>query len=213
VYGGGPVTVATLIAGPGQPVLGQSVVTAVDAGTVLVRLPGTNKFVPLSTTQPLPVGSELDTTKGKVKVTSAADQTGGIQTADFYQGRFVVNYVTDPTNPKNPNVTILRLSGPPPVCTAKKKSKRLLAAKPPTKKKGKKQVTERHLWGNGTGAFRTQGKDAAATVRGTQWLTRDDCTGTLVRVVKGVVDVNDLVLHKHVLVTAGHSYLAKKKKP
>jgi uncharacterized protein YkwD len=212
VYGGGPVTVATLIAGPPQPVLGASVVAAVDAGTVLVKLPGTNKFVPLTSTQPLPVGSELDTTRGKVRVTSVADQAGDVQSADFYQGRFVVSYVTDPTNPTSPNVTQLRLSGPPPVCTAKKTSKRRLAAKPPTKKKAKKQVTERHLWGSGTGTFRTQGKYAAATVRGTVWLTRDDCTGTLVRVTQGLVDVNDLVLHKHVLVTAGHSYLARKKR-
>ena len=50
---------------------------------------------------------------------------------------------------------------------------------------------------------------AAATVRGTHWLTADRCDGTLTKVVRGVVQVADLPKHKTVSVPAGHSYLAK----
>ena len=67
----------------------------------------------------------------------------------------------------------------------------------------------RQLWGNGKGDFQTRGRFAAATVRGTDWLTADRCDGTLARVVRGVVQVSDLVKHTTVSVPAGHSYLAK----
>ena len=43
----------------------------------------------------------------------------------------------------------------------------------------------RHLWGDGKGDFQTRGRGAAATVRGTIWLTEDRCDGTLVRVRRG----------------------------
>ena len=64
----------------------------------------------------------------------------------------------------------------------------------------------RHVWGNATGEFRTKGRYAAATVRGTLWLTTDFCEGTSIRVLRGKVDVFDRVKRKHVLVAAGHSY-------
>ena len=49
---------------------------------------------------------------------------------------------------------------------------------------------------------------ASATVRGTLWRTDDYCNGTLITVVRGKVDVLDLVLHKHFLISAGHTYFA-----
>jgi hypothetical protein len=49
----------------------------------------------------------------------------------------------------------------------------------------------RGLWGNGAGNYRTTGKYAAASVRGTFWLTQDTCKGTLVRVRSGTVSVLD----------------------
>ncbi|HXZ57448.1 MAG TPA: hypothetical protein VEG40_07690, partial [Gaiellaceae bacterium] len=67
---------------------------------------------------------------------------------------------------------------------------------------------KRHLWGSGKGKFRTKGKSASATVRGTIWLTQDTCTTTLVHVKRGVVDVFDFAKHKHVFVKAGHTYVA-----
>ena len=49
----------------------------------------------------------------------------------------------------------------------------------------------RRLWGNGHGRFRTAGHYSAATVRGTKWLTEDRCDGTVTRVVRGTVEVED----------------------
>ena len=78
------------------------------------------------------------------------------------------------------------------------------AAEAATKKK------KRQLWGSGKGRFRSKGKNASATVRGTIWFTQDTCTTTLVHVKRGVVDVLDFKRHKHVRVKAGHSYFAKR---
>jgi hypothetical protein len=68
----------------------------------------------------------------------------------------------------------------------------------------------RRLWARGTGSFQTRGRYSYTTVRGTYWLTADRCDGTLTQVKQGTVDVNDLHRHKHVLVTAGKSYLARR---
>jgi len=63
----------------------------------------------------------------------------------------------------------------------------------------------------GKGSFRTRGRNAAATVRGTRWGTQDRCDGTLVIVQRGRVSVRDLVRHRTVLVSAGHAYLARRR--
>jgi hypothetical protein len=72
-----------------------------------------------------------------------------------------------------------------------------------------KKPKTRRLWGDGTGSFRTRGQYSAATVRGTKWLVRDSCAGTLTKVAKGVVSVRDDVKRKTALVKAGKSYLAR----
>ncbi|HTS74415.1 MAG TPA: choice-of-anchor L domain-containing protein [Gaiellaceae bacterium] len=171
------------------PLQGKTGNAAPVSGKVFVRLPHTKTFVPLSQAAQIPVGSELDTTKGRVRLTTSA---GGAksQTADFYQGRFLFQQ-----GAKKPLVT-LPLSAPL-ACP-----KRFDSASA-----GKKK---RKLWGSGKGKYRTKGKNASATVRGTIWLTQDTCAGTLVKVKRGVVDVLDFKRHKHVLVHAGHSYFAKR---
>ena len=72
-----------------------------------------------------------------------------------------------------------------------------------------KKPKSRRLWGDGKGKFRTKGRYAAATVRGTRWLTQDTCAGTLIRVTQGTVNVRDNVLRKTVIVRKGKRYLAK----
>ena len=67
----------------------------------------------------------------------------------------------------------------------------------------------RHLWAKGTGKYRTRGRYAAATIRGTEWRTVDRCDGTLVRVTQGRVEVADLPRRRNVLVRAGRTYLAR----
>jgi hypothetical protein len=69
-------------------------------------------------------------------------------------------------------------------------------------------ATVRQVWGQGTGSFRTKGRYASATVRGTFWLTADRCDGTFVRVRQGVIQVNDIPKRRVVTVPAPRTYLA-----
>jgi hypothetical protein len=170
------------------PVTGVNVNIAPAGGTPLVRLKGTATFVAVTALSSIPVGSELDLTKGRVQLTSTASG-GTTQTGVFYQGRAVIGQTRAATP-----VTTLTLSGPL-VC-----AKRQAAAKGPK---------IRSLWGNAKGNYRTNGRYASATVRGTFWLTQDTCNGTLVRVRSGTVKVLDRVRHRTVTVGAGKSYLAR----
>ena len=170
------------------PVVGKTVVVDVVSGTI--RIKGKNgKFRTLRADESIPVGSTVDATKGKVRLTSAANRSGATQSAVFYQGAFVVTQ----TKGAKP-ITQLALNGKL-SCTTKKKGK-----KASTSAKKKKV---RRLWGDGKGRFRTKGKHGAATVKGTKWLTEDRCTGTLVRVKRGKVSVRDFVKRKTVLVKQG----------
>jgi hypothetical protein len=65
----------------------------------------------------------------------------------------------------------------------------------------------RALWSKGKGHFRTRGRFAAATVRGTHWRTDDRCDGTWTHVKAGVVDMTDFRTGKTVAVRAGHTFL------
>jgi hypothetical protein len=173
---------------PVLPVLGKSVVAGVVSGKVRIKLKN-GKFRTLGANEVIPLGSTIDATKGKVRLTSAAGPGGKVQTADFYQGMFVVTQ----TKGSKP-VTQLALSG------------KLTCGK--ASASARKKV--RRLWGNGKGRFRTKGRHGAATVKGTQWLTEDRCNGTLFRVKRGVVSVRDFGKKKTVLVKKGKSYLAKR---
>jgi hypothetical protein len=68
----------------------------------------------------------------------------------------------------------------------------------------------RSLWASDRhGRFRTYGRNSVATVRGTRWVTQDRCDGTLTRVQQGKVSVKPSRGRRAVLVSAGHSYLAR----
>jgi hypothetical protein len=178
-----------------QPVLGKSVVAGKVSGTVKFKRKN-GKFRTLGANQSIPLGSTIDATKGRVRLTSASGPAGQIQTADFYQGAFVITQ-TGGTKP----VTQLALAGTL-RCGKKKSTKASVSAK----KKAKKV---RRLWGDGHGRFRTKGRHGAATVRGTKWLTEDRCDSTKVTVKRGTVVVRDFVKKKNVVVKKGHSYVAR----
>ena len=178
------------------PVLGKSVVAGRVSGTVRVKR-RRGKFRTLGPGESIPLGSTVDATKGKVRITSAANAAGVTQSALFFQGAFVITQ----TGGSKP-VTQLALS--PKLSCPKGKKARTSA---------KKKV--RRLWGDGKGRFRTKGKHGAATVRGTKWLTQDSCNSTLVRVKRGTVAVRDFAKKKTVVVKKGKTYVARpaKKKP
>jgi hypothetical protein len=186
-----------IVAPPPAPELGETVVAGAVSGTIRV-MDDSGTFRALQVSQPIPVGSTVDATKGTVRLTSAANTAGATQTAEFYQGSFRITQ----TRGSRP-ITELALTGKLSCPTRKKGSRASASAK-------KKKV--RRLWGDGKGRFRTKGKYGAATVRGTKWLTEDRCRSTLVRVRRGKVSVRDAVKRKTVLVRKGHSYVARAKK-
>jgi hypothetical protein len=188
---------------PAPPVPGKSVVARVASGTVLIKPRGSKRFVPFTGAANIPVGSVVDTTKGRITLTSAAD-TGGkkTQTADFYDGIFQIGQAVPKKKPKKPAALITDL------LLKDQLSRASCAARSVDKKKGPKSVLGK-LWGNGKGKFRTTGKFSSATVRGTIWLTQDECDGTLTKVSRGVVQVRDFKRKKTLNVKAGRSYLAR----
>ncbi len=210
---------------PPPPVPGKSVVAKVVSGTVLVKYPpgyvpragaprAATGFVPFKGAANLPVGTQLDTSKGRVGLTSAAD-TGGAktQTADFYQGIFQIKQAVPKKKPKKPAAlttdVVMKGQIARSQCAPLKGARAAaVSAKKKKKKKGPKSVLGK-LWGNGKGKFRTSGKYSSATVRGTVWLVEDRCEGTLTRVTRGTVSVRDFKRKKTVKVKAGHSYLAR----
>jgi hypothetical protein len=88
-------------------------------------------------------------------------------------------------------------------CTARKKRSKRASAARRTKR------TVRRLTGSAKGRFRTRGRYASATVRGTKWTVTDRCDGTLTAVKSGVVVVRDLRRHKNLVVRAGKSRLVR----
>jgi Bacterial Ig domain/Divergent InlB B-repeat domain/RTX calcium-binding nonapeptide repeat (4 copies) len=174
------------------PTPGQDVNATPIAGDVLVKVAGTLQFVPLSVPRLVPVGSQLDATKGRVELTAA--RAGGItDTSQFFDGTFQVSQPT-PTAIAELRMVLGDFS----VCslpsfTAADKNKRRV----------------RRLWGSGKGKFRTRGRYSSATVRGTVWKTEDRCDGTLTQVQEGSVTVRDIGRKKDIVVRAGKSYLAE----
>jgi hypothetical protein len=181
---------ATQQAPPPIPVFHKSVVVTRISGTVKVKLPGTNKFVDITTVRSVPLGATIDARHGKLKLTSVPKAGGKPQTAEFYGGIFKI------TQPGA--ITQLQLTQGLAACPRGHAAS--IAAKKPK---------SRSLWGNGHGSFRTKGRYSAATVRGTKWFVRDSCAGTLTKVAHGVVSVRDDVRHKTLILRAGKKYLAR----
>ena len=139
------------------------------SGTVKVKLPGSDKFVELTEGQQIPLGTTIDTRKGRV--TMWPRRRSGGQTADFYAGIFKLTQTKG--SQADHGLTLVEK-----LTLQDEKSEANTAAK---KKK------KRRLWGDGKGRFRTKGKHSAATVVGTKWLVEDRCTSTLTRVERGKV--------------------------
>jgi virginiamycin B lyase len=192
--------------GLSDPQVGKTANIAPVSGTTTVKCPGTTNDQ-LTVPRQIPIGCTLDTTNGRVSVTTANGQ-GANQTANFYDGKFKLLYTADKAKGKKTVFTLVNLVGPKPKnCKKSTKAKR--------GNKGKKHAAAskarkgRRLWGSGKGRYRTRGSHSAATVRGTIWLTKDTCAGTLTVVKRGVVDVWDFGRHKRVTVRKGHRYLAR----
>lgn len=164
-------------------------------GTVLINVNG--RFVPLTNFRQVRIGTELDTTRGRVRLTSHDGSTGL-----FFQGRFKILQTVETVAGRRKPFTLLLLTGDIRGICSSRTTSGVAAQRPPHK-------VIRRAWGNARGAFQTKGRYAAATVRGTLWQTVDYCDGTLVVVRRGRVDVLDLVRRVHHLVPAGRSFFIR----
>jgi hypothetical protein len=149
------------------PRLGRSVVVLPVKGRVMVRVPHAPRFVVLTTRQVIPVGSAVDTTKGSVKLLTASDVAGRLQSGLFNGGAFTVTQARS-------SQTDLTLVGGLSRRTACVKAGRDVAATAASLS----ATVLRSLHGRAHGQFRTTGTYGAATVRGTDWTTQDRCSGT-----------------------------------
>jgi hypothetical protein len=177
---------------PAAPRFGQTVRLAPVSGNVRIALPKSARtFVQLPGARVVPVGTVVDTNAGSVALTSAnPGRPARFQTGQFHGGIFEIRQSASQGGLVN---LVLRDNRPRrQTCAPRALSRRILGL----------------LRGNARGRFRTTGRFAAATVRGTEWGVRDRCDGTLVVVTRGVVDVRDFRLGKNILVTGGHTYLA-----
>ena len=124
-------------------------------------------------------------------MTSALDEDGNVQTAEFSGGRFMVRQ-----SAAGDGMVDIYLKGSIGRCRA---GAARLASDVGQEAPG------RRLWGRDrNGRFRTHGNDSVASVRGTRWLTEDTCAGTRTRVTEGSVAVRDLHRKRTIVVRAGH---------
>jgi hypothetical protein len=185
---------------PPPPVLAKSVNAKPVSGQVFLLVGG--KLVPLTEADQLRAGTVVDTRHGSLQLTTASSQKKKRQTGTFGGGIFKITQV-------HSGLTTLSLvenalKGAPSFASCSKKGAHAAAL-------SQKQLQLLHA--SAKGKFRTKGRYAAATVRGTKWTIADRCDGTLTHDLTDSVVVNDFVRHKTIVLHAGQSYLAKAVQP
>jgi hypothetical protein len=193
------------------PIAGTNVDVRRAGGRVLIKLRGQSLFVPLVESEQIPLGAVIDAIQGRVTLCAAKGSGAGYACATFFAGKFRV------TQTGHPPITVLTLVGGRfGVCSRRGhryRSARAAAARArrrapvrhaPVRHAPARHAPVRQLWGSGHGSFRTVGRSATATVRGTIWLTADYCDGTLVRVTRDRVLVRNRRTHAARVVVAPH---------
>jgi hypothetical protein len=212
---------------PPRPVLGQSFNVKPVSGQVFIKLPGAGSgdvlgarllgfasltkgagFVPLTEARQLPSGTQVDARQGTLQLTAApSTKHGKLQNGTFSGGLFTSSQGRSGLSKGLTTLSLLEgaFPGAPSysTCTTNK------ASDPPSATAIAATSVLQTLRSSAHGRFRTRGRYASATVRGTAWTTIDRCDGTLVTVQRDTVSVQDLVRHVTVLVHAGHRYLAR----
>jgi len=175
------------------PVAGESVELESDAGRVLIKQPGEETFATLEGKTEVQIGTQVNASKGTVRITSAT-ANGGTQAGEFSQGAFEVEQKAGSSE-----VTLALRGGDFSECKTK-------AARRDRSTVGGPEV--RRLFVEAEGRFRTEGRFAAASIRGTRFTVVDACFGTLTDVEEGEVQVTDLTSDREIDLSAGQEYWA-----
>jgi hypothetical protein len=156
-----------------RPKLGRTVVVAPVHGRVRVKVRGSRRYKRLRRARAIRLGSTVDATKGQVRLRSATGS--GTESGVFSEGAFVVTQTRT-----SPPIVELRLVGGRPGACAQAQG---AGPRPAASRR-----VIRRLRARARGHFRTRGRNSAATVRGTTWLTEDRCDGTVITSQEGTVD-------------------------
>ncbi len=212
------------VAQPGTlaPVTGERVVVTVLSGDVFVKLPASAArlaqtapiagFVPLKGVAALPMGTIVDTRKGRVALASTVDGrrigAGGTrQTATLAAGIFRIRQqraALGSTARVPTDFVLTSAPGAEGACAAS------TGVTGPIKGRGRSVVRSLSASVH-KGLFRIVGAAGTSTGRDATWVTQDRCDGTRTDVGKGAVAVASAVSKKTVTVTTGRSYLVKAK--
>jgi hypothetical protein len=201
-----PVTVAVPAGPPEVPVVRKTANLEPLSGVVLIKLPGSDQWIPLSEATLIPVGTVIDARKGKAHLTFA-NADGTLQDGIFWEGIFQVS----------------QGKGDKPIVTLKLrddlvgKANASIASMIATpagfqaytaKKRGKKK---NGLWGDAKGKYKTSGKGGSATVRGTRWYVANYANGSLFKVSKGSVTIDPIRGKNFVLKTGKQFFIFYKR--
>lgn len=212
----------TAPSGATTPVTGETVVAEVISGEVFIKLPESRSrrllqqapisgFVPLKGVAALPVGTIVDTRKGRLAMQSTVDGRrigagGERQSVTLAAGIFRIRQqkVAPGSRTKIPTDLMLQSApGAESACVSR-------AASGPIKGRGRNTV--RGLTATTQkGLFRIVGAAGISTAKDATWATQDRCDGTRTDVGKGRVSVLDRATRKTITVRAGRSYLVKAK--
>jgi len=165
---------AASAANVGKPRLARTVVVSRVSGLVRVKPPGVHRFSVLTRRLAVPVGSTVDASHGKVRLVTADVGRARTQSGSFAGGAFVVTQ-------DRSGVTTLALA------RGRDASRTCAAGGRHASGAAANSNVLRLLHGTAHGKFRTVGRYAAATVRGTRWTTADACGGTMISDHRGQV--------------------------
>jgi hypothetical protein len=203
------------------PLLGKIVDASPVTGVVYVKAPAGKSldesgdaiagvgpgagFVRLTAATQIPIGSEVNSLHGSLKLVTATAKQDKTQGGTFGGGIFKVSQAT---GGKSKGLVTLSLvegafkSAPSySRCQSKAKTGDASPAAPDNR-------VLQLLRASAHGKFRTRGRYSAATVLGTIWTVTDRCDGTLTHDITDSVTVTDFVRHMTIILHAGQSYLA-----
>ena len=158
-----------------------------ESGTVKVRLPGSKRFRTLAEGEQLPVGTIVDTLKGRVTLVAGGRADGRLLRRHLQdragQGRQAADHAHAGREAQLPEGGQRDRGGQEEEAAAVGRRRAASSAR--------RASTARRPWS------------------APRWLVEDRCKSTLTRVVRGRVSVRDFVKKKTVIVRAGKKYVAK----